>query len=214
MAGRRRSFQGPGPKAQALIRIIIASYFLAGALGYFEGVSIVPLFAAALPEAIAWPAATAAILVLSAMILSGHWLRPAALLLSIALFWSSYLEMLALGVAGQLGQFWRDLALVGALLLTYAETGDGRRGPVALFGRKPQPPWRLGRSVSPRRVGIERDRTNAPLRLPRKKPVAVPVPGPQPVFASVRGLPRIGHPDTTPAEETENIFRTSGRRVG
>ena len=47
--------------------------------------------------------------------------------------------MLSLGVADNLGQFWRDLALIGALMLTYAEPDTKTRGKIAkLFRKKPK----------------------------------------------------------------------------
>jgi hypothetical protein len=48
--------------------------------------------------------------------------------MAILTFYASYLTMLSLGVAEELGAFWRDLALIAALLLTYSERGTGMRG--------------------------------------------------------------------------------------
>lgn len=215
MRKRRSASQALGPRGQALIRIVIASYFIAGALGLIAGVDLTTLFEQALPapiEGIAPAASVLSVLILSMLILSGHWLRPAALLLSIAMFWSSYLEMMALGVSDQLGQFWRDLALIGALMLTYAEPAD-RRDPVAkLLKWKPKPRRVLGEPVAPRRVGIERDRTHDPIRMPRRDgPVAVPVPGPEPVFYTRRQKPVMLRPEMQGAEpaaqaDEDNIF--------
>ena len=49
------------------------------------------------------------------MVLIGVGRRVAALLLSLLLFWASYLTMY---MGNDLGAFWRDLALIGGLLLT------------------------------------------------------------------------------------------------
>ena len=211
---RQSTSQVLGQRGQALIRIVIASYFIAGALGFISGVNLSPLFVQALPASLHHTApvvGSAAILILAALILSGHWLRPAALLLSIALFWSSYLEMLALGVADNLGQFWRDLALIGALMLTYAEPDTKTRGKIAkLFMTKPKP-RQLGERVQPRRVGIERDRTYDPIRFPTKRAlVATPVPGPEPVFFTRRNKPVLLNPELKsapdPLADESNIF--------
>ncbi len=217
MARRRSAPQALGSTGQALVRIVISSYFIAGAVGLIDGVSLAPLFAQALPEAahpVAGVLGMAVMLILSGLILTGHWLRPAALLLAMALFWSSYLEMVALGVEGALGQFWRDLALVAALLLTYAEPQDRSTRIAKLFTRKAEP-RRLGERVLPKRVGIERDRSHDPVRMPRRGPVAKPVPGPEPVFFTRRRKPTVLHPAlqtaAAPPVEIDNVFAIPAR---
>ncbi|MEM0947681.1 MAG: hypothetical protein AAGK37_09765 [Pseudomonadota bacterium] len=205
-----------GRTGQTLVRIVISSYFIAAGVGFIEGVSLSPLFEQALPQSLqglAGVGGMAMTLILAGLILTGHWLRPAALLLATALFWSSYMEMIALGVEDKLGGFWRDLALVAALMLTYTEPGDRRLRPAKLFRRRIKP-RKLGEPVMPQRVGIERDRTHDPVRLPRR-PVAVPVRGPQPVFFTRRGKPAVLHPRPQLVEagspEISNVFAIPAR---
>ena len=56
---------------------------------------------------------------------------------------------------------------------------------------------------------IERDRSNDPVRIPRR-PIAVPVPGPQPVFFTRRDKPAVIFPEIkiadVPAAEISNVF--------
>lgn len=111
-----------GPTAQTLLRILIASYFLAGAVGIIPSSTLTPLTKWFLPEIIAGPIAAATVFVLSYLVMVGICLRGAALLLGILTFWASYLRMLELGLATELGSFWRDLALIASLMLTYSKS--------------------------------------------------------------------------------------------
>ncbi|RYH12082.1 hypothetical protein [Tropicimonas sp. IMCC6043] len=135
--------------AQNLLRITIASYFLAGAIGLIPGSSLLPLTARVLPPELAGPVATFSVFGLSYLVMIGVWLRGAALTLGLLTFWASYLRMLELGLDEDLGTFWRDLALIAALMLTYAETDSEsvRRRSIV---RRPRP-----RRIHPRRLGDE-----------------------------------------------------------
>ena len=55
------------------------------------------------------------------LVMIGVWLRGSALLLGTVTFWASYLKMIELGMEHELGAFWRDLALIAALMLTYCD---------------------------------------------------------------------------------------------
>jgi hypothetical protein len=81
----------------------------------------------------------ATVFFLGYLVMTGHWLRGAALTLGLMTFWASYVTMLSLGVADELGGFWRDIALVAALMLTYG----GPSGACPRCHAAPQPPaWR------------------------------------------------------------------------
>jgi hypothetical protein len=56
---------------------------------------------------------------LATMILLGKQTRLAALILGLLTFYASYLQMVQIGIDHVLGAFWRDMALVAALMLTY-----------------------------------------------------------------------------------------------
>jgi hypothetical protein len=53
------------------------------------------------------------------MVLLGKQTRLAALILGLLTFYASYLHMVQMGIDHVLGAFWRDMALVAALMLTY-----------------------------------------------------------------------------------------------
>lgn len=104
---------------QNLVRVVIASYFLAVALGLIPGTGALPLTEPFLAEPYADAASTGIVFASAYLVLIGVWLRLSALLLATVLFWSSYIENIG---AGNVEGFWRDLALIGALILTYTQT--------------------------------------------------------------------------------------------
>ena len=107
------------------IRLLIVSYFVALALGLIQGTDLAVLAAPFMPPLVAKIVSGLGVLGLSAMILFGCHRRMAALLLAIVLFWCSYLASVSPAGIEDIGSFWRDLALIGALLLTYADAeGD------------------------------------------------------------------------------------------
>lgn len=151
-----------GPNAQNLLRITIASYFIAGAIGLIPGSSLLPLTARILPAPVAGPVATLAVFGLAYLVMIGLWLRGAALTLGLLTFWASYLRMLDLGLAKELGTFWRDLALIAALMLTYADTNSEsircrgilrRPRPKRIFLRHVGPDRPTTRKGAPQAVG-------------------------------------------------------------
>lgn len=119
MSRRNAEVQNLSQNGQNLVRIVIASYFLAVSLGFIPGTSALPLTEPFLPEPYADAASKAIIFATAYLVLIGLWLRFAALLLATVLFWSSYIDNAG---AGNLEGFWRDLALIGALILTYTQT--------------------------------------------------------------------------------------------
>ncbi len=168
---------------QNLIRILISSYFIALALGLIEGTDGSVLMAVFLPPGLAETAGSLLIFTLAYLVLMGIWMRPAALLLGLVLFWSSYI--INFGPQGPLevGDFWRDLALVGALMMTYNGSPRTQRHS-AILRRTPRVRRiKPGDPVLPRRVSASRPEAVARGRLPSLRP-------------------------TSPAEEiSENIFR-------
>lgn len=107
--------------ASHITRILILSYFVALALGLIQGAEIVRLTLPFLPMAEAQYTIGIIVVLLSSMVLVGIFRRPAALVLSLILFFSSYMTMFA---SGDLTGFWRDLALIGGLLMS-AGAGEG-----------------------------------------------------------------------------------------
>lgn len=103
-----------------MLRIIVASYFIAGAFGVVPGTDFSILTAQVMPAPFDEAVAMGIVFFLGYLVMAGHWLRGAALTLGLLTFWASYVTMFSLGVEAELGGFWRDIALVAALMLTYS----------------------------------------------------------------------------------------------
>ena len=101
--------------AQMITRLLIISYFVAIALGLITGIDVSLMAKPFLPELLALYLMRLVVLSLCGLVLFGIFRRPAALVLALVVFWTSYLSLYA---GGEIGAFWRDLALIGGLLLT------------------------------------------------------------------------------------------------
>lgn len=148
----------------AIIRVLIGSYFLAAGTGLILEPSSRTLFDGVLPGQSAIFATTAYLFVTAFMVMTGKLVRPAALLLSIYIFWSAFVHFETVGSPGALAQFWNDMALLGAVLLV-AVTEPGGSESFHL--------WRTGRAVSPRRIkpnGVGLERVTPPVTKPRSQP--------------------------------------------
>ena len=138
----------------SVVRLLIVSYFMALSLGVISGTDISVLAGPFLPALPARILTGGAVFALAAMILIGTHRRAAALLLAIAMFWASYLTILSAPV-DELGAFWRDLALIGALILTYADA-DAEQ-----IARDPAPEFqRRHRRISTKASFMRSDRTS------------------------------------------------------
>ena len=133
------------PVAQSLLRILIASYFLASSLRLIPGTDLSPLLRSVLPDPHAGATAAAIVFVLAFLVMIGVWTRAAAMVLALMTFFASYLRMVELDLVAELGAFWRDLALIAALMLSYSDNATG--------GQRSFGPIRL--TVKPRRVAAD-----------------------------------------------------------
>ncbi len=121
---------------EGVTRLLISSYFVGLGLGIVDGADVGVLARPFLNVPASEIISGTIVVVLAMMVLFGLRRRPAALLLSLIVFWASYLTMVVESGSDHIGPFWRDLALIGALLLTY---GDGRNtitiDPAATFAK-------------------------------------------------------------------------------
>ncbi len=161
--------------AQTVLRVLIASYFLAVALRLIPGTDLSWLFAGILPAPYAAATTAGLVFIFSFMIMLDMATRLAALILALMTVFASYLAMLQLGVAEELGAFWRDIALIAALLLTYAEPQLGARRHRRMVHRQ----------IVPRRISTAAPhRVNAMVQ--RADGLADEVPALRPLRAQVR----------------------------
>ncbi|MEQ9038485.1 MAG: hypothetical protein RIE24_09045 [Silicimonas sp.] len=112
---------------RSVTRLLIVSYFIGLGFGYVDGTRIDVLLSPFLPDSASKLVASATVIGLAVLILLPKYRRGAALLLALFVFWASYLTMVVQSDHGQIGSFWRDLALIGALLLTYGDARDSIR---------------------------------------------------------------------------------------
>jgi len=158
---------------QNLIRVLIASYFDAVSVGMINGTNATPLVAVFLPDAWAHFAGSSIIFVLAYMVMTGIWLRPAAMLLGLIMFWSSYILNFSPEGPIMVGDFWRDLTLVGALMLTYVKSGPRASQRRAMFRKTPQVRHiKPDTYVGPRRVVANSNSTIERLPEPAESNVA------------------------------------------
>lgn len=96
-------------------RLLVVSFFIAVSLGLVQGADFKLLATPFLPEDTAIYAMHAMVLALSVMVLANVFRRRAALVLALMVFWSSYITLFA---GGDVSAFWRDLALIGGLIMS------------------------------------------------------------------------------------------------
>ena len=101
--------------ANVITRLLIVSYFIAVALGLIPGAEISRMAEPFLAPELATYLMRFIVFLLAGMVLFGIYRRPAALVLALVVFWNSYISLYS---GGEIGSFWRDLALIGGLLLT------------------------------------------------------------------------------------------------
>lgn len=107
--------------AHALARVLIASYFMSRAAGLIIDPASMNQFLAVsdVPDYLRWPNAGFEFLAAFAIMI-GFQTRTAAALLALYVFWSSFILNYTPGNAYAIGAFWRDLAMIGGLLLLFS----------------------------------------------------------------------------------------------
>ena len=146
----------------SVVRILIASYFLASATGLIFEPASRTFLDAVLPQTQAQLVTTTYLFVTAFAIMVGVFVRPAALLLAVYIFWSGFVHY-DLANPAALAAFWRDMALLGAvLMIAVTEQGAGTQVRV----------WR--RNVAPRRIaGAAKKRKPRPAADQPEQHVAV-----------------------------------------
>ena len=173
------------PTAQNLIRILIASYFLALATGIVSATHLAAPFSPLLPDPWAGRAGCALVFCLAYLIMIGVRLRAAAIGLAGLMFASHAVLALQTGLSAQIDTLWRDLALIGALMLTYGEAAPRAYRKRGIF--KPKP---VVRRLKPR---LAAPSGPIPLVPVPSGTVPCPPPAPVPVAPGTGGRPQIVH---------------------
>ncbi|MEM1274664.1 MAG: DoxX family protein [Pseudomonadota bacterium] len=125
---------------KTLLRTLIGSYFIAVAVGFIPGTDFVALLAHIAEPQVAAVLSGIIIFSLSYMIMVGYRTRAAALALGLITFCAALIAFVTPVGGGDLAPFWRDLALIAALLLTYPAPARSTRRPMG--------------KVKPRRIAV------------------------------------------------------------
>ncbi len=157
------------PSGYHLIRVLIASYFLMVSFGFISGTTALPVAMLVLPVATAELVGNAALFVLGFLVLTGIWLRPAVILLCGAIFSSSLISHFGAVGSAPAGDFWRDLTLVGTLLLTCLRAPISNRGSLLGLGSHSAPEHNSSAIIMPRRVAVARPSNVTRLPVPSKR---------------------------------------------
>jgi len=128
----------------SLTRILIASYFLANATGLVFDPSSRTFFDGLLPADQAALATTIYLFGTAFLIMVGYAVRFAALLLAVFVFWSGYVQFETAVSASALTDFWRDMAMLGMLLMIAVVQPGGSRA----FDLWPD-------AIKPKRIGAK-----------------------------------------------------------
>ncbi len=138
-----------------LIRIVVGSYFLAISMGLISGFEPMALFIAFLDPLYADLAGTMTLFSLTVVYMTGYQLRLSCLALALFVLASSLAQNFVYLQSGTISDFWRDLTLVCAVLLSYSSLRRSELRKAALVGRhRISGPRRLGQTIVPRRVKI------------------------------------------------------------
>lgn len=139
--------------ALKFIRMIIASYFMATALGLINGFAPGVIFAYYMSPDVAHLVGAAVVLNCSLLLFLGLFVRLASLYLAIVMLTSSIVTHFFGASEAVLTLFWQDLSLVGGLLLLYCTQSERDLRKQAVIVNKPKHFSRgdIG-IVTPRRV--------------------------------------------------------------
>lgn len=199
---KRRNERGINRLGQTLIRIIIASYFMAASIHLIDGVHPVALFAHMRDPGAANILGSFLLFMGAYLLMCGLAVRLVSIYLALLVLGSSIMQNFVLPDAIQVDHFWRDLVLTAALILNYG-TLTQRELAQAAFVREAHRIRRVGANavVAPRRVGAS---SSPPEGASDRE---APKPAPQPPLAPV------ARPASPPAylladtsEPVENIF--------
>lgn len=162
-----------------VMRLLITSYFIAMAGGLIPTGNGHALMGAVFPAGYEGLAFSAFVFTTAYLILLVKRVRTAALLLSLYVFWSGYIANFAPGNTLDLKEFWRDIAMIGGLLLTYSKRDD-IQSPVLHNSRSAQPAW-AGTDADGRISSLRRpDNAELPHPLALRRRAGMAKPKPQP----------------------------------
>ncbi len=169
MAGTQTQENTSRASGYHLIRILLASYFVMVSIGFISGTNATPLASLFMSAENAELVGSAAPFILGFLVLSGIWMRPAAYMLAAIIVGSSLILHFGTTAVLALENFWRDLTLVGILLVSCTKAPSHNRGSLlGLTSSSVKTDQQL--VVAPRRVAIARPSNVTRLPIAPKHP--------------------------------------------
>ncbi len=163
-----------------LIRIVVGSYFVAISMGLISGFEPTALFIVYSNPVLADLLGTMVLFSLTVIYMTGWQLRLSCLALALFVLSSSLVQNFLLSQAGTISDFWRDLTMVCAVLLSYSSLRRSEIRKAALIGRhRIAGPRRLGHKIVPRRVTLD-DTARATSRPMQDIPMLMAAPSDMP----------------------------------
>jgi len=179
---------------QNMIRIVIGSYFMALSLDFVVGVDQAALFSTFLSAEAADLVGSTILLVVSLAFMVGTQLRLSSLMLAMFVLSSSMIQNFMYFEIQNLSQFWRDLALICAVMLNYSNLKTDDIYSAAMVSPKVRP-RRVALDTASRK-SLQREIQSALGKAQTPRPV-------RPVMA-VPDTPKMAAPE--PDHESNNIF--------
>jgi uncharacterized membrane protein YphA (DoxX/SURF4 family) len=191
-----------------LIRIVIGSYFMAVSLDLVIGVDQTILFAPFMSAALADLVGSTLIFVSSVLFMTGVALRLTSLFLAMFVLCSSVIQNFIVFEMGNLSDFWRDVALVCAVILNYSALGRRELRRASIIARRTRVQQMHSRhGVAPRRVRLaqgvaKRPPSHADLAGLRQSVATKPTEKPETATTAAQASERDGEPGPL----SDNIF--------
>lgn len=138
--------------ARNLIRILTGSYFAALALDLVHGLDKAILFAPLLDPKPADFIGSTLMLSLSLSFMLGYHLRLSALSLALFVFFSSFAQHMIHVEAGSVSDFWRDLTLTCAVMLSYITLSPREMRRASMLASRARQRVSAHTPVTPRRI--------------------------------------------------------------
>lgn len=191
-----------------LIRIVIGSYFMAVSVGLVAGVDPAALLRPVLPATVAEFAGMTLLFALATAYMAGVSLHMVSLALALFVLSSSVATHLVRPGAGTVGFFWRDLALVCTVLLSYVPLRRRELRRAVLIMRRRTNRIRRGGAgpVRPRRVKIRKTRGDDGAAARLSPAITPTAPAARPDIPSRHRQRPVESDESDESDEINNIF--------
>ena len=130
-----------------IVRAMVALYTVASATGVIVGTNLSLLLTPFMVDWLAQAVMAAAVTSLCFLMLAGVKRRAVALVLAVIFLWSSYFAVLGPNAQVVSGSHWRDMILIGALLLIYADAAHDEQNDISTLAKVIREPRALAETL-------------------------------------------------------------------